>query len=231
MKATLFLNDYFKSYTPLDFYIYNILFFILKKQGTQSKNDLDKNLYIIINGINNNDISLMANYCVNYRSLNYLSKAKFILSKLFFLDIWKKTIFHEINNIKNYRDENKYNYKFDFYKYYFPIQKLDINPYRRIKPKIFYIIRNQLIMLENKEEMISKVKYDEEFKYFLLNKFSEEEKEITSRIVFSLRIHEVLQEIQYLLELDVKEQERQYLDLLKSEEFNIVNKYELILKI
>lgn len=84
MKPTLYLNDYFKSYTPKDFYIYNAIFYILQKTNITLEVDIKENLNLIRNRLNENDINLIANYVMDYEELNFIRKAKFILSKLFF---------------------------------------------------------------------------------------------------------------------------------------------------
>lgn len=211
MKPTLYLNDYFKSYTPKDFYIYNAIFYILQKTNITLEVDIKENLNLIRNRLNENDINLIANYVMDYEELNFIKKAKFILSKLFFLSVWRKLIIEEIASMMHFdfKEDNKIA---DLFQYYLPIKKMfDFQPYGRMIPNIYYLIRNQLFICKDSEEIITKLKYDEQFKDFIINKFYEDNKEISSKMVFSFRVMSVCGEIERYLQLTLKEKKELYL--------------------
>lgn len=122
MKSVLYLNNYFKNYTPKDFYIFNVIFYILQKTIITSEENIKENLNFIKNNLNKNDINLIANYIIDYENLNFIKKTKFIFSKLFFLNIWKKLIIEEIASMMQF-DLKENNKILDLLKYYLPIKK------------------------------------------------------------------------------------------------------------
>lgn len=78
-------------------------------------------------------------------------------------------------------------------------------------PNIYYLTRNQLLLCKDIEEIIIKLKYDEQFKEFIIKKIYEENKDISNKMVFSFRVMSVFEEIQQYLELTSKEQEELYI--------------------
>lgn len=211
MKSVLYLNNYFKNYTPKDFYIFNVIFYILQKTIITSEENIKENLNFIKNNLNKNDINLIANYIIDYENLNFIKKTKFIFSKLFFLNIWKKLIIEEIASMMQF-DLKENNKILDLLKYYLPIKKkFDLQPYSQMIPNIYYLTRNQLLLCKDIEEIIIKLKYDEQFKEFIIKKIYEENKDISNKMVFSFRVMSVFEEIQQYLELTSKEQEELYI--------------------
>ncbi len=122
----------------------------------------------------------------------------------------------------DFKEDNKIA---DLFQYYLPIKKMfDFQPYGRMIPNIYYLIRNQLFICKDSEEIITKLKYDEQFKDFIINKFYEDNKEISSKMVFSFRVMSVCGEIERYLQLTLKEKKELYLKNLDEHERNL-NKF------
>ena len=149
MKSIDFLGNHFKSYYPIDFYIYNALFFTLKNFNVINEEELKKKLIYLEENLNENDVNLIVNYVLDYDNLNFITKAKIIFMKIIFLSNFKKLILEEIHNLKNHTNDFENNTKYDLFKNYIPIQYFDFNPYSRLRPKIYYVIRKELILCEN----------------------------------------------------------------------------------
>lgn len=229
MKSIDLLNNYFKSYYPIDFYIYNAIFFTLKNFDVSSEEDIKSKLIFLEENLNANDVNLIINYALDYDNLNFISKAKLICMKIIFPSIFRKLIFEEIQNLKNHTNDTKNDTKYDLFKYYIPIQYFDFNPYHRLKPRIYYAIKKQLILCENIDEMKKKLIYDEQFKYFLINRFCEEEKEISNKQVFSMRVYEICSELENLLSSNEnisKKQDEIFMNIQKEQYENLVNRIE-----
>jgi hypothetical protein len=221
MEAINFLNDHYKSYYPIDFHIYNALFFTLKNLNVTNEESLKDKLIFLEDNLNKKDIHLLINYASDYGNLNFITKAKLILFKLISLSSFKRLILEEIQNLKLHINDFENDDKYNLFKYYFPLQYFDFNPYSRLKPRIYYFIRKQLILCDNIEEMKKKLKFDEQFKYFIIDRFNEEEKEISNKKVFSMRVYEVCSELEKLLSTDLNIQEEQYINLSERSEREI----------
>lgn len=89
MKSIDFLTNHFKSYYPIDFYIYNALFFTLKNFNVINEEELMNKLIFIEENLTKNDVNLIMNYTLDYENLNYITKAKIIFMKIFFYQISK----------------------------------------------------------------------------------------------------------------------------------------------
>ncbi len=230
MKSIDFLTNHFKSYYPIDFYIYNALFFTLKNFNVINEEELMNKLIFIEENLTKNDVNLIMNYTLDYENLNYITKAKIIFMKIFFLSNFKKLILEEIYNLKNHINDFKNNSKYDLFKRYIPIKHFDIYPYSRLKPRIYYVIRKELILCENTKEMRNKLVYDEQFKYFIINKFYEEEKEISNKKVFSMRIYEICSELEKLVSYKLDTQKKQndmLINTLQQEQYeNLIESVE-----
>ena len=229
MKSINFLSNHFKSYYPIDFYIYNALFFTLKNFNVINEEELKKELIFIEENLNENDVNLIVNYALDYDNLNFITKAKIIFMKMIFLSSFKKLILEEIHNLKNHINDFENNTKYDLFKNYIPIQYFDFNPYSRLRPKIYYVIRKELILCENIEEMKKKLIYDEQFKYFVINRFCEEEKEISNKQVFSMRIYEICSELEKLVSsrLDIqKKQDSIFINVQQEQYENLIERIE-----
>lgn len=227
MKSNDFLINYFKSYNPLDFYIYNAFFFKLKKLNINCVEELKDKLSFFEKNLNKNDIHLLTNYTMDYDNLNFITKAKFILSKLFFSSVFEKIILEEIWNLEAYNPDLENDTKYDNLKYYFPMNPYSFTAYYRLKPRVYYFIRRQLILCDNKNEMIKKLKFDEQFKCFVIDRFYEEEKEITNKKIFEILVYQVCSELVNLLSIDLSSQKKEYEKILEVNETQVNRKLGL----
>ncbi len=78
--------------------------------------------------------------------------------------------------------------------------------------------------------MRNKLVYDEQFKYFIINKFYEEEKEISNKKVFSMRIYEICSELEKLVSYKLDTQKKQndmLINTLQQEQYeNLIESVE-----
>ena len=93
---------------------------------------------------------------------------------------------------------------------------------------IYYVIRKELILCENIEAMKKKLIYDEQFKDFVINRFCEE-KEISNKQVFTMRIYEIFSELEKLVssKLDIQKQlDSIFINIQQEQYENLIERIE-----
>lgn len=227
MKNIDFLTDYFNSYYPKDVYIYIVFFIILEHKEVSNIDDLHKQIDIIEQNITKNDINLLINFSSDIGNMDLFSRLFLNLTRIFIPNIFKNIVLEELYSIKQYTPNNDRQNIFDLLKYYFPYQNtnFDFKAYSRFKPRIYYFIRQQLLSsCKTKEEIIDKLKYNEEFKFYITQRFYDEDKEILNKKVFENRIYQVCNELLSNLESDNKSIKNNYYENIDSYKKFINNK-------
>lgn len=219
MKSIDFLTDYFNSYYPKDVYIYSVFFIILEDREVSNIDDLHKQIDIIEQNITKNDINLLINFSSDIDNIDFLSRLFLNLTRIFMPNIFKNIVLEELYYMKLYTHNNDRQKIFNLLNYYFPYENtnFDLNPYNRFKPSIYYSIRAQLLSnCKTKEEIIDKLKYNEEFKFYITQRFYDENKEILNKKVFEKRVYDVCYELLSILELDSESIKNNYYEKVDS---------------
>jgi hypothetical protein len=207
MKTLDFLREHFNSYYPLDTNIYSLIFVLMEKNEVNSIEKISEFIDNIESNITKNDISLITNYASNLNNIDFLSRLLLNFMRIFSPNTLRKIVMDEFYKISNYTPVKDKKEEYEIFQYYCPFQNsmFDFQPHYQYKARIFYFIRKQLILCNSKEEMIEKLKHNEEFKFYVTSRFYDKENEIINKMTFEQRVYQVCNEIVYILELEDEE--------------------------
>ena len=213
MNSLEFLTNHFKSYYPKDTYIYVVFFTLLEHNKVENVNDLNRQLDRIEENLTRNDINLLINFSSDIDNIDFISRLFINTIRTTIPSIFKDIVIEELYTMKLHSSNRNKEKQFNLLKYYFPYNNpiFELNSYRRFKSRIYYFLRKQLLASCNtKEEMINKLKYNEEFIFYIVNRFYEEDKEIVNKKMFEKQVYEVCNELIRTLELSEMDMKENY---------------------
>ncbi len=223
IKSIDFLTEHFHSYFPKHAYNYIVFLIILEDRNVTNNNELFYELNLIKQSLTKNDINLIFNFSSDLNNIDYISRLKINALRIFTPNIMKDIIVEELIKMEQYQPDDNRKEQFNLLKYYFPfkINYLSLlEPFSFSNPLIYYFLRKQLILCKTKQEMIDKLKYDEQFKSYIIQEFYNDDKDIINKEIFTKRVYKIFNELIYGLELD----DESFKDIYY-ENFNIYKKH------
>ncbi len=230
MISIKFLTNHFNSYYPKDVYIYIVFLITLEHYNVSNIDTLNQQIEKIEQELTKNDINLLINFSSNIGNIDFIARLFLNIIRIFTPNIIKNIVIEELYNMKRYLPDDDKQEQSNLLKYYFPYQNtnFDFKPYSRFKPRIYYFLREQLLSsCVTKEEIIDKLKYNEEFKFYITQRFYDEDKEITNKKIFESRVYQVCNELLHTLELDDRSMRNNYYENIDTYKKFIKNKFIL----